>query len=296
MTSSQDALRHEVASVNGIRMHYVTEGEGDLVVMLHGFPEFWYSWRHQIPALAARFRVVAPDQRGYNLTEKPRGVSSYRMGTLVEDIVDLIRVLGYERAVVVGHDWGGAVAWQLAITHPEVVRRLIVLNIPHPMAMARGLLTPRQLLRSWYIFYFQMPGLPELSLRANNYAAIEQSFRGMAIRKTAFSDEDIAAYKEAVARPGALTAAINWYRAALRNPELLARRQAPAVQAPTLMIWGENDTALGKELTYGTDRWVRDFRVHYIPNCSHWVQQEQPELVNRLMLDFLAGLPADRRR
>jgi pimeloyl-ACP methyl ester carboxylesterase len=280
-------LRHEVAEVNGIRMHYVIQGEGELVVLLHGFPEFWYSWRHQIPALAQRYRVVAPDLRGYNLTEKPAGVASYRVESIMEDVVALIRHLGCEQAIIIGHDWGGMIAWRLAIERPEVVRRLIVLNIPHPEAMRRGLRRPRQLLRSWYIFFFQLPRLPEAAFRAGDYRAIERAFRGMAIRKEAFTDADIAAFKEAAARPGALTATINWYRAAFRSQLFTRPHPFPRVESPTLLIWGENDTALGKELSYGTDRWVHDFRVHYVAHCSHWVQQEQPELVNQLMLDFL---------
>lgn len=288
MPGGEAELRHEVAEVNDIRLHYVTQGEGELVLLLHGFPEFWYSWRHQIPVLAEHFRVVAPDLRGYNLSEKPPGVGSYQIERIVEDVVALVHHLGYERAIVVGHDWGGMIAWRLAIERPDLVRRLIVLNIPHPEAMRRGLRRPRQLLRSWYIFFFQLPWLPELALRARNYAAIERAFRGMAVRKEAFSDADIAAYQEAAARPGALTAAINWYRAAFRSEPFIRPQPLPRVEAPTLMIWGENDAALGEELTYGTERWVRDFRVYYIPNCSHWVQQEQPELVNRLILEFLS--------
>lgn len=294
MTQALPDLRHEVTLANGIRMHYVTQGRGDLVLLLHGFPEFWYSWRHQIPVLTQHFHVVAPDLRGYNLTEKPAGVGSYRLETLVNDVVDLIHVLGYERAILIGHDWGGMVAWMTAIRRPDVVQRLIVLNIPHPEAMRRGLRTPRQLLRSWYIFFFQLPWLPEAALSAFGYQAIEQSLRGMAIRKDSFSEADIAAYKEAAARPGALTAMINWYRASGRDLSLLRPGQPPQVQAPTLMIWGEDDAALGKELTYGAEAWVPDLRVHYIPNCSHWVQQEQPQLVNRLILEFLGDLIAER--
>ena len=286
---SQPDVQHEVAQVNGIRMHYVTQGTGDLVVLLHGFPEFWYSWRHQIPALAKHFRVVAPDLRGYNLTEKPRGVAQYRVNRIAADIVELIHALGHEQAIIIGHDWGGAIAWNLAIFHPDVVRRLIVLNIPHPAAMQRGLRTLRQLRKSWYIFFFQLPWLPEFLFRAQNYRAIERAFRATTSPEGAFSDADIAAFKEAAARPGALTAAINWYRALLRSPAGFLQGMPP-VEAPTLMIWGENDAYLGKELSYDTEQWVPNLLVRYIPNCSHWVQQEQPELVNRFMLDFLADL------
>ena len=283
-------LRHQYAIVNGIRMHYVEQGTRPLVVPPHGFPKFWYSWRKQIPALAAAgFRVVAPDQRGYNLTDKPRGVSSYNMGKLTADVAALIRHLGESEADIVGHDWGGGVAWAFAMAYPAMTRRLIVLNCPHPAAMARGLRTARQLLRSWYIFYFQIPYLPEAGFRFGSYRAIDQAFRGWAIRKDTFSDDDIRAYKEAAAQPGALTAAINWYRAAFRGG-LRWTRPMPDITAPTLVIWAEEDRALGKELTYRMDRWVQNLTIKYVPKTSHWVQQEQPGLVNSYLLEFLRDL------
>jgi epoxide hydrolase 4 len=285
-----DGLRHQYAMVNGVRLHYVEAGSGPLVLLLHGFPEFWYSWRHQIDALAPHFRVVAPDQRGYNLSEKPHGVGAYAIDTLVEDVAALIRHLGEEQAVIVGHDWGGGVAWSFALAHPEMTRRLIVMNCPHPAAMARGLRTFKQLRKSWYMFFFQIPKLPEFALRAGNYRAIERAFRGAVHRPGTFTDADIRAYKEAAAQPGALTSEINWYRSMLRGGLRQATQQFPTISAPTLLIWGEDDQALGKELTYGTERWVSNLTVKYIPNTSHWVQQEQPEMVNGYLLDFLRDL------
>ncbi|HEY7295838.1 MAG TPA: alpha/beta hydrolase [Dehalococcoidia bacterium] len=281
-------LTHHYATINGIRMHWVEQGSGPLVVLLHGFPEFWYSWRHQLSALAgAGYRVVAPDQRGYNLTEKPRGVAAYAMDNLVEDVAALIRHLGEERAAIVGHDWGGGVAWMFAMLRPGLTRRLVVMNCPHPAAMQRALRrNPRQMLRSWYILFFQLPKLPELAFRARNYRAIERAFRGWALRPGTFSDADIRAYKEAAAQPGALTAAINWYRAAAR--EFRRNRPLPVIEAPALLIWATKDRALGVELTRGLDRWVGDLRIRYVPRTSHWVQQEQPERVNRYLLEFLA--------
>lgn len=289
-------LRHNYAVVNGVRLHYVETGSGPLVVLLHGFPEFWYSWRHQIEALAPYFHVVAPDQRGYNLSEKPHGVSAYSTDKLVEDVAALIRHLGEERAVIVGHDWGGGVAWMFAMNHPEMTERLVVMNCPHPAAMARGLRTPRQLLRSWYMFFFQLPVLPELTMRAGNYRAIERSLRGWVHRPGTFTDADIRAYKEAAAQPGALRSAINWYRAMMRSGLRQALRPMPQITVPTLLIWGEDDRALGKELTHGTERWVPNLTVRYIPNTSHWVQQEQPELVNRYLLEFLRDLLPEEKR
>ena len=278
--------QHEYITTNGIRLHYVTQGEGPLMLMLHGFPEFWYSWRHLIPEFAKDYKVVALDLRGYNESDKPQQQSAYVMSEFVKDVEGVIKGLGYDRCVLVGHDWGGAIAWNFAYAHPEMLERLIVLNMPHPAKFADGLRTPQQLLRSSYAFFFQLPVLPELLIQSSDYGAIESAFKGMAVNKTAITQADIEAYKDAASRRGALTAMLNYYRNAFPSMTL---RDWSVLQVPTLMIWGEEDTALGKELTYGTEKYVRDFQIRYIPNCSHWVQQEQPELVNRYMREFLAG-------
>jgi pimeloyl-ACP methyl ester carboxylesterase len=286
VVSDSASWHHDFIVTNGVRLHYVTQGDGPLMLFLHGFPEFWYSWRQQIPAFADRFKVVAPDLRGYNESDKPEDVSAYRMTELVNDVKGIIETLGNGRCVLVGHDWGGAIAWSTAYAHPDLIEKLIILNLPHPAKFASGLLTPQQLLRSWYIFFFQVPFLPELLIQLNDYQALEAGFKGMAVRKDTFSQTDIDAYKAAFAKPGALTAAINYYRNLL-NQGFLAQSW-PVLNVPTLMIWGEEDTALGKELTYGTEQYVRDFRIRYIPNCSHWVQQEQPQLVNQYIQEFLS--------
>ncbi len=278
--------QHEYITTNGIRLHYVTQGEGPLMLMLHGFPEFWYSWRHLIPEFAKDYKVVALDLRGYNESDKPQQQSAYVMSEFVKDVEGVIKGLGYDRCVLVGHDWGGAIAWNFAYAHPEMLERLIVLNMPHPAKFADGLRTPQQLLRSSYAFFFQLPLLPELLIQSSDYGAIESAFKGMAVNKSAITQADIEAYKDAASRRGALTAMLNYYRNAFPSMTL---RDWSVLQVPTLMIWGEEDTALGKELTYGTEKYVRDFQIRYIPNCSHWVQQEQPELVNRYMREFLAG-------
>ncbi len=278
--------QHEYITTNGIRLHYVTQGEGPLMLMLHGFPEFWYSWRHLIPEFAKDYKVVALDLRGYNESDKPQQQSAYVMSEFVKDVEGVIKGLGYDRCVLVGHDWGGAIAWNFAYAHPEMLERLIVLNMPHPAKFADGLRTPQQLLRSSYAFFFQLPLLPELLIQSSDYGAIESAFKGMAVNKTAITQADIEAYKDAASRRGALTAMLNYYRNAFPSMTL---RDWSVLQVPTLMIWGEEDTALGKELTYGTEKYVRDFQIRYIPNCSHWVQQEQPELVSRYMREFLAG-------
>ncbi|MEX0785710.1 MAG: alpha/beta hydrolase [Dehalococcoidia bacterium] len=279
---------HREAVVNGVRLHYVESGEGPLVVLLHGFPEFWYSWRRQIPALAeAGFRVVAPDQRGYNTSDKPRGVASYRIETLVDDVAGLIEHAGESKATVVGHDWGGAVAWMTPMLRPEVVDKLIVLNSPHPGAFQRELRSPAQLLKSWYMFFFQLPWLPEAALRMGDFRAIERQLTSDPVPPGAFSEDDIAAYKEALRQPGALTAAINYYRAAVGRNPLGMSRLVRSIDVPTLLIWGERDNYLGRRLTEGLEQWVPNIRVERIAEGSHWVQVDSAPRVNELMIAFL---------
>jgi pimeloyl-ACP methyl ester carboxylesterase len=280
------ARQHRFLQTNGLTLHYVTQGQGPLMLFLHGFPEFWYSWRHQLDHLSDRYTCVALDLRGYNDSDKPQGIDAYRLGSLVEDVRGAVAALGYEPMILVGHDWGGAIAWAFAYAHPALLHALIVMNMPHPAKFAEGLRTPQQLLRSWYIGAFQLPLLPELALAAGNYWLIGQIFQAMAIGKTAFSEADLRAYKTAAAKPGALTAMLNYYRALT-----LGELQQPwgvLEVPPTLMIWGEEDAALGKELTLGTEAYVSDLRLRYIPQCSHWVQQEQPHQVNALMDEFIA--------
>ncbi len=275
-------LRHEYAEVNGIRMHYVEAGSGELVVLLHGFPEFWYSWRHQIAALAPHYRVVAPDLRGYNETEKKH---PYDTRTLQEDVIALVHHLGEERAHIVAHDWGGAIAWLLAIEHPEVVRTLTVCNIPHPALFQKKILrSPRQLARSWYMAFFQIPLLPQRFVAARDYRVLAKNLINDC-RPGTFTRDDMRMFLAAWRRQG-LDGGINWYRALFRHPRRLPN-PAPRVMAPTLLIWGEDDVALGKELTYGTEEYVEQLVVHYLPHTSHWVQQEEPAAVNRLLLAHL---------
>ena len=278
---------HGFIETNGIRLHYVSRGEGKLILMLHGFPEFWYSWRHQIEEFGKDYHVVALDLRGYNDSDKPLGVEAYAMPELIGDVKGVIEGLGYEDCILVAHDWGGAIAWNFAHAYPHMLEKLIVLNIPHPALFAKGLKTPQQLLKSWYVFAFQVPWLPELWCRLNDYQAIKNAFAEMAIDKTAFSPEDLQAYRDAAAKPGALTAMINYYRCVFKS--LFFRKQLTwgTLEVPTLTIWGEEDIALGKELTYGTEQYVNDWQIKYIPNCSHWVQQEQPELVNDYIREFI---------
>ncbi|MEM9005078.1 MAG: alpha/beta hydrolase [Cyanobacteria bacterium P01_F01_bin.86] len=279
-------MQHNYLETNGVRLHYVTQGEGPLMLLLHGFPEFWYSWRHQIPAFAQDYKVVALDLRGYNESDKPAGVAAYALPELIKDVEGAIRALGYNQCVLVGHDWGGAIAWGFAYTHSAMLSHLIVLNLPHPAKFTAGLRTPQQLLKSWYIALFQLPLLPEWILQVGDYAVIRSAFRDQVVNSNAFTAKDLDEFAAAAAKPGALTSMVNYYRNLVQSGGLFSRTWG-ILQVPTLMIWGENDFALGKELTYGTDQYVTNFKLHYIPNCNHWVQQEQPELVNRYMHEFL---------
>lgn len=281
------SLQHDRIVSNGVQLHYVSQGEGPLMLMLHGFPEFWYSWRHQIPEFAKDYKVVAIDLRGYNESDKPNDVSAYRINELVEDVKGVIQGLGYERCVLVGHDWGGAIAWNVAYTYPEFIDRLIVMNFPHPAKFKEGLLTPQQLLRSWYIFFFQLPWLPEWFLQAANYRRIANVFKKTVVDKNTFTSVDLDAYKTSAARPGALTAMLNYYRNLFRGDVI--KQTWSKLDIPTLLIWGENDIALGIELTYGTEKYVEHLTIRYIPKCSHWVQQEQPQRVNQYMREFLSA-------
>jgi epoxide hydrolase 4 len=277
---------HREERVNGVRLHRVEAGTGTPVVLLHGFPEFWWGWRRQLPALAsAGFRAVAPDLRGYHFSEKPSGVGSYRVETLAADIAALIAALGVERAHLVGHDWGGVVAWYTAMLYPERVERLVVMNAPHPEAFRRELRRGPQALRSWYAGFFQLPLLPETAFRAGDYRLVDRVFRSAAGRGGVFSEAELARYREAAARPGALSAMLHYYRAAVRFP----RPRTRTIPHETLLVWGERDPALGVELTEGLEPWVPRLRVERIPEAGHWVQHEASERVNQLLVDFLRG-------
>ena len=283
-------VAHRYVSTNGVRLHVAEAGpeDGPLVVLLHGFPELWYGWRKQIPFLAAAgFHVVVPDQRGYNLSDKPSRVRDYATHVLAADVVGLFDSLGAERALLVGHDWGGGVAWTVAEQHPERLAALAVLNCPHARAFREVLLrSPRQLLRSWYMAFFQLPWLPEALLGARAGAALESALTGSTSRPDVFSEADLAVYHEAWSRSGAVRAMLNWYRAGLRYPP--PKRPPERIETPTLLIWGEKDTALGTELCEPIARPCTDIRVERLPDASHWVQHEEPERVNGLLLGFLS--------
>ncbi len=317
MTIGQDAqteiphslIRHNYANVNGIRLHYAESGSGDnLVILLHGFPEFWYSWRHQLTALGKSYRVVAPDMRGYNLSDKPARVENYRLEVLVEDVVGLIDHFGADKAAIVAHDWGAGVAWAVAQKYPERVSKLAVLQVP-PAAVWRANISLRQLLRSWYMFFFQLPRLPEWAIGRKDFAALDKTFKDTVARKDTFSDADLEIYKEALRRPGALTAAINYYRANVRR--IMSKRNAKGmpernghrgetkvdqagpggegrIRVPTLFIFGEQDFAILPATVRGVGKYIEaPFRELRIADSGHWVQNEAAEEVNAALLEFL---------
>jgi pimeloyl-ACP methyl ester carboxylesterase len=283
-------LTHRYADLGDVRLHYVEAGKGPLVLLLHGFPQFWYEWRHQIPALVeAGFRVVAPDMRGYNLSDKPPGVRSYRVELLARDVERLIQACGERAATVVGHDWGAIAAWIAAMRHPGRVGRLAILNVPHPARSLDGLLSPGQLMRSSYVFFFQVPRLPEEVIRAGDFALLRSTLRQDPVRPETFTAGDIERYVEAIAQPGALTATLNYYRALLRHPRE-TRALLKRIEAPVLVIWGERDRSLSRRLAEPPRLWVPNLlRVERLPESSHWVAEDRPREVNTLLLDFLSN-------
>jgi pimeloyl-ACP methyl ester carboxylesterase len=284
----QDDWQSTLIETNGITVHAVVAGpeDGPLVVLLHGFPEFWYGWRHQLGALAAAgYRVVAPDGRGYGRSDKPPGVRAYALDRLAADVVGIIAAQGRDRAIVVGHDWGAAVAWWVAIRHPSWVARLAILNVPHPAALRAFMRShPRQLLRSWYIAFFQLPWLPEALTRAANWQGAVRALRGSSAPGT-FTDADLDLYREAWARPGAFTAMINWYRAVVRHPP--RARGSSRVTVPTLILWGVRDAFLETGLAEASRQRCDDARLHYL-DTTHWVQHEAAAQVNAELLAFFA--------
>jgi pimeloyl-ACP methyl ester carboxylesterase len=280
-------LREGYAEVGDQRLHYVEAGQGPLVVLLHGFPEFWYGWRLQIaPLAAAGFRVVAPDTRGYNLSSKPDGVKAYDVGLLAADIRDLIHERGEQSALLVGHDWGGSIAWAIAMNHPEVVDRLAILNAAHPRKLSQGLHHPGQLRRSWYFFFFDLPELPETVVHANHWHFFRHFLHNA---NPAYTPQEMDRYIEAWSQPGAATGMINYYRSSVRTPPKQAEAALRPITAPTLVIWGEADQYLGPELAEPEHDDVPNLdRVERLPGASHWVHHDEAERVNQLLTGFFA--------
>ena len=280
-------LREGYAEVGDVTLHYVEAGEGPMIVLLHGFPEFWYGWRLQIaPLAAAGFRVVALDTRGYNLSSKPEGFGAYGVDLLAEDIRGLIRALGADSARLVGHDWGGTIAWTTAMNHPEVVDRLAILNAAHPRRLSEGLHHPSQLRKSWYFFFFATPGLPEDVVHARDWHFFRHFLQDA---NPAYTQEEMDRYIEAWSQPGAAAGMINYYRASVRQSQKEAAAKLRPLSAPTLVIWGERDSYLGRDLAEPHRDDVPNLdRVERLSDASHWVHHDEPDRVNQLLIDFFA--------
>jgi pimeloyl-ACP methyl ester carboxylesterase len=282
-------------AANGINFEVATLGSGDrLALCLHGFPEHAYSWRHQMPLLARLgYRVWAPNLRGYGGTDSPQEVSAYKTRTLVEDVAALIKASGARKTLLLAHDWGGALAWSLANQQPQLIDKLVIMNLPHPACFARELRRPPQLFQSWYMFFFQLPWLPEFMLRRRNGRATSGIFRTTSRNPARFTDEDLEVYRANAMRPGGLTAMINWYRALFRGRTVrqFRSKNLPVIHVPTLFLWGNADSALNIRTTRGTGKYVSDLTFRVFPGVSHWIQQEAPEAVNAMLEAWLTGRP-----
>lgn len=285
-------LEFRVFRINGIALHVVLAGpaNGKPLIFLHGFPEFWFGWRRQIDHfVSSGYRVLIPDQRGYNLSDKPAGIGSYSIDLLAKDIVGLLDSLTISKAFVVGHDWGAAVTWYLAARYSERISRAAMLSVPHPRVLIQNLImNPAQLRRSSYIFFFQIPWLPEFILRRRDWALLVRALRDTS-PPGVFSDSDLEQYKESWIRKGALTAMLNWYRAALLCPSKLALdSQASRVKVPALLIWGKNDQFAGEVMARDSLQYCDDGRLEIFESATHWVQHEEPARLNTLLSQFFA--------
>ena len=281
-------ITQRFVDANGIRFELAECGTGDrLALCLHGFPELNYSWRFQMPMLAAKgWRVWALNLRGYGASDKPEGVSAYGLDTLTADVAALIDASGAREVMLIAHDWGAIIAWHFAIKKVRPLTRLVIMNVPHPKVALREIKHWRQFKKSWYIFFFQLPRLPEWMMERNGARGIKGAFYNMAVDKGRFPKQVLQTYANAALRPGALKSMINYYRALLRRPDSRDIGDA-RVEVPTLMIWGEKDAALNIHCTQGTEEWVPNFTLHRFPGVSHWVQQEAPDAVNAVLGEWI---------
>lgn len=281
-------IAHHYITTNGVTLHVVQDGpqEGPPLIFLHGFPEFWFGWRQQIPFFAgAGYRVWAPDQRGYNLSEKPTRIEDYNLDLLAADVAGLIRQTGRDKAFLVGHDWGAAVAWWVALKYPDLLDKLAILNVPHPIVMRRFVRRSwEQRLRSWYMAFFQLPWLPEYILTTGEAEVVVEMLKGTS-RVGSFSDSELEQYQRAALRPGAMTAMLNWYRAMARTHT--ERLDNLRVTVPTLIIWGVHDVALSREMASLSLEMCDDGDLFFLEEATHWVQHDEPHRVNELLLAFL---------
>lgn len=295
LKASYDPFDTISVNANGLTFHVMTAGEGrKLALCLHGFPESSFSWRYQIPLLAhLGYRVWAPDLRGYGASDAPSGVAAYKLELLLADVAGLIEAAkvreGITQTLLIGHDWGGVLAWLLAMQRPDLLQKLVVMNLPHPACFLRELKHGEQRRRSWYVLAFQFPWLPEFLLRLNRAWAVGQMILRTAHDKARFPHDVIDFYRNNAAQPGRLTAMLNWYRAFVRHGGFKSMKQEgwPMIEAPVLLIWGDQDTALSIKTLDGTERYVKDLTVRVLTGVSHWVQQEAPEQVNLLLSEWL---------
>lgn len=287
MSGTQVMLEPTVIAANGLEFSAIAAGpaSGELVLLLHGFPEGSYCWRHQIDAMAGEgFRVVAPDLRGYGFSSKPTEVGAYVIPELARDVLAIAESLGHERANLVGHDWGAALTWYLAQECPGRVRRAVVINGPHPgTVLSHSLRHPAQLVKGAYVGFFQLPLVPEAMLRANGFAVLRQAMRASA-RKGTFTDQDLDRYQVGWEVEGALTAMLNWYRALGRSPQVVA---ASRVRVPMCVLWGDKDTALDAELADAGAALCASVEVHHFADATHWLHEEEPEAVNAILREVL---------
>jgi pimeloyl-ACP methyl ester carboxylesterase len=281
-------LNHTTVQTNGLNLHVVQAGpeDGPLVILLHGFPEFWYGWRSQIDYLAEKgFRLWIPDQRGYNLSDKPQGIAAYSLDQTSDDVAGLIHAAGKEKVLLVGHDWGAAVTWWTAMKYPEKLEKIVILNVPHPIVSATTIGKDwEQTRKSWYIFAMQIPWLPEASSRRNNWKSLVRSVNA-SMKPGTFSEVDWDEYRKAWSQPGAFTAMINWYRAAFRlRPKLPPHRH---IAVPTRIIWGAKDVAIIRRAAQMSMEFVQNGDLMYLEDAGHFVQHEAPDRVNQLIEEFL---------
>jgi pimeloyl-ACP methyl ester carboxylesterase len=285
-------MQSQLIPTNGINLHVTTDGpeNGTPIVLLHGFPEFSYGWRRQIPALtAAGYRVIVPDQRGYNLSDKPKGIAAYDVEVLARDVIGLLDHFGIQKVRLVGHDWGAVVAWTVAIQFPERVEKLAILNVPHPDVMTRFVLgNSVQRKKSWYVFFFQIPILVEWILRRKNFEALAKMLIQSGRRGT-FTEADMLEYKKAWSQPGALTGMLNWYRAAFRRGvgAAFVRFEPRRVTVPTLMLWGRRDVALSFEMAQPSIELCERGELVSFDRATHWVQHDAADEVNQKLIEFL---------
>ncbi len=283
-------LRERYIGTNGVKLHVMEAGpaDGPMILFLHGFPEFWYAWRKQLPYFADKgYLVVAPDQRGYNLSDKPEGIAAYKIDELAKDIVGLIDAYGRKQIYLVGHDWGASVSWWVALKYPERIRQLVILNVPHPKVMAKHVFTDtEQMKKSWYIFFFQIPGAVDKLAAATNYDWALDLIKTSA-NPGAFTPSELEEYRKAFQKPGAFTAMVNWYRAMIQT-----RQEPPKsfdVTMPMIFMWGEEDVAMLTEMADESMPYCKQGKLIRMPGISHWIQHEQAVKVNGLIEEFFAG-------